>query len=153
MKTGEELIKEIGHKMANQDNRATQYPMFCVYEIVERSVADGQGESRRKDMDSIDLDDLCEKCAKLHEDGEDLPDQCDDCDSDCFWNCEEELEPNLQAGVFFTAEACQKHIDENHYHYNKPVVYGIGSWRNPEMVEVMKYILTVAGEKIPSFYL
>jgi hypothetical protein len=145
-------IKEIGHKMAHQDNRATQYPMFAVYEIVEHSVGDGCGESRRKDFDCFDLEDLCDKCAKLHEDGEDLPDYCDECHPDCFWNCEEKLEPNLLPGVFFTAEACQKHIDENYYHYNKPVVYGIGSWRNPEMVFVIKHILTEAGEEIPSFY-
>lgn len=138
--------------MATQDNRMTQYPMFVVYEKVQRSVADGQGVSRRKDLDCIDAGDMCESCNRMMDEGRDLPDQCDDCDSDCFWNMEEDLEPNLNPGVFFTAEACQKHIDENHYHYNEPVVYGIGAWRNPEMVEVMQQLIKGAGEEIPSHY-
>lgn len=138
--------------MAHQDNRSTQYPMFCVYEKVKRITASGCGEFERKDPDYYDKEDLCETCSKLDEDNEELPEYCAECSSNCFWEFTEELEPNLQAGVFFTAAACQKHIDENGYHYNDPVVYGIGSWRNPEMVTVIKHILEVAGEEIPSFY-
>lgn len=145
-------IVEIGEKMVVQNNRATQYPMFCVYEIKERSVPNGFGESKRKDSDWVNQEDFCETCLELFENDNKLPDQCDDCDPECFWNCEESLEPNLLAGVFFTAEACQKHIDENHYHYNKPVVYGIGSWRNQEMVSVIKFILETAGVEVPHFY-
>ena len=143
-------IKDIGKEMAKQNNRATQYPMFVVYHEVERAVPDGCGESRRKpEMDSSLM---CDKCCEMEEANENPPDYCPDCDEDCFWNCEVEPEPDLTPGVFFTAEACQKHIDENHYHYQKPVVYGIGSWRNPEMQLVQKHLLEIAGEKIPSHY-
>lgn len=143
-------IKDIGHEMAKQDNRATQYPMFVVYHMVERAVPDGCGESRRKE--ELEEEWLCEDCLKLYHKDKELPDFCYNCDSECFWNCETELEPDLQAGVFFTAKACQEHIDANHYHYNEPVVYGIGSWRNPEMQAVQKHLLEQAEETIPNHY-
>lgn len=145
-------INEIGKEMVTQNNRMTQFPLFVVYSKVERAVPDGWGESRRKDFDGLDLDDLCENCAELHEDGKDLPDYCENCDSDCFWNCREELEPDLTAGVFFTAKACQEHIDENKYHYTDPIVYGISAWRNEEMQMVQRHLIELSGEKVPSHY-
>lgn len=145
-------IKDIGKEMAKQDNRMTQYVMFAVYDIVERCVGEGQGESRRKDRDEIGDYDLCETCLEKFHDGDDLPDYCLNCGPDSFWNCEESLEPDLTAGVFFTAEACEQHIKENRYHYNKPVSYGISCWRNPEMQAVQKHLIELAGEKIPSHY-
>lgn len=145
-------LEKIGIEMAKQDNRMTQYPMFVVYHIVERAVPDDQGESRRKDSDYWDSSMLCEECLEKEEANENLPDYCENCDPECFWNCEESLEPDLTPGVFFTAKACQQHIDENHYHYNKPVVYGIGSWRNEEMQLVQKHLIALAGEEIPSHY-
>ena len=143
-------LEEIGKEMSVQDNRATQFPLFIIMEDVERSVPDGCGESRRKE--DCDGDDMCEKCQELDAKGDELPDYCPDCSSECFWNCEISQEPNLNPGVFFTAKACQEHIDENYYHYNNPKVYGIGAWRNEEMQRVMLHLIENAGEEVPSHY-
>ena len=149
----EPSLEEIGKEMAVQDNRATQFPLFIVMEDVERAVPDGCGESKRKDSDSPDyFAGMCEECKKKSDNSEELPDYCDECDPDCFWHCEISREPNLNAGVFFTAKACQKHIDENSYHYNNPKVYGIGAWRNEEMQSVMLHLIEHAGEEVPSHY-
>lgn len=147
------MIDEIGKEMAVQDNRATQYPLFVVISDIERAVPDGCGESKRKDLDAIDSDLLCEDCSKKYNEDKDLPEHCIYCDDDCFWNCEVSQEPDLRAGVFFTAKACQEHIDLNSYHYKNPKVYGIGAWRNPEMVAVMSdLIMNHAGKELPSHY-
>jgi len=149
-----ELV-DIGQRMAKQDNRATQNVMFAVMVDVKVPAPDYLAEDQeRKDSDYYDLDMLCEKCADLHENGEELPDHCDDCDPECFWSYRVEQKLEVETcGVFFTAEACQAHIDANHYHYSNPRVYGIGSWRNPEMQLVQKHLIELANEKVPSHYL
>ena len=142
--------------MVDQDNRSTQFPMFVVWDRVARVVPDGFGKPTRIDLDAIGEDDFCEKCYDLVENNlsNKLPDWCEECSSDCFMDVTNEFEANLKAGVFFTAEACQKHIDENSYHYSKDVTtYGIGSWRNEEMQSVMKHLIVdVAHQKLPSHY-
>jgi hypothetical protein len=147
-------LEEIGKEMAVQKNRATQFPLFIIMADVERAVPDGCGESKRKDPDTWDSSmQLCDSCEKIHnEGGAELPDYCDECDPDFFWNCEVSQEPDLRAGVFFTAKACQEHIIENHYHYTNPQVYGIGAWRNPEMQQIMLHLIEKAGKEVPSHY-
>ena len=39
---------------------------------------------------------------------------------------------------FFTQEAAKKHIELNHYHYDRPRTYLKHCWRNPEMELLFK---------------
>lgn len=147
-------IEQIGKEMVKQNNRATQYVMFAVEVDVEVPAywrGDAECVERTEEVDS-DL--LCDSCAKTYDDEGELVDYCEHCDENAFvyYNIERRLEIE-SCGVFFTTAACQKHIDENHYHYNNPKVYGIGSWRNPEMQLVQKHLIELAGEKIPNHYL
>jgi len=50
--------------------------------------------------------------------------------------------------TFFTAKACQEHIDSNSYHYNKPSVYLNSAWRNPEMELVSRFLCELSGGKL-----
>lgn len=147
-------IDEIALEMVKQNNRATQYPLFVVMETVEVCVPDSQadGSHRKDDDDGIDPNYLCEDCLKLAQKEEDLPDWCNDCDSECFWSYRKDERPNLLPGVFFTAKACQEHIDSNKYHYTHPKVFGVGAWRNPEMVEVMHNLIERVRAVPPSHY-
>lgn len=146
-------LEEIGKEMAVQNNRATQFPLFIIMADVERAVPEGNGEKRRKDSDYQDFyRGMCAECSTKHEEDGTQPDYCEECDPDCFWDCEISQEPDLRAGVFFTAKACQEHIIENHYHYTNPQVYGIGAWRNPEMQQVMFHLIEKAGKEVPSHY-
>lgn len=147
-------LKEISEEMRKQDHRATQYPMFVIQDKVKIGHTEEGclGEySQRRDSDSgLDYDDLCESCSDLGE--LEMPDDCNECDDNAFFYYTEEWQFNLTPGVFFTAKACDEHIRLNHYHYTKHArSYGIGSWRNDEMVLVQQNILKLTGD-IPSHY-
>lgn len=45
-----------------------------------------------------------------------------------------------QTGCFLTKEACERHIELNHYHYTNPHTYAMTAWRNPEFERLMKII-------------
>lgn len=142
-------IQEIAKEMVKQNNRSTQNVMFAV-EVDEVVVADRYNEDGFAQYYSIDgcscdaqpgvCEDETEFDADLH-------------DESCigWFKKERRLKVN-SCGVFFTAEACQAHIDANYYHYENPRVYGISSWRNPEMKAVQKHIIETSGEKVPSHY-
>lgn len=146
-----EFLSEIGKKMISQNNRMTQYPLFVVqekYEFFVGSDGNWDGYHRKGDHDS-EL--FCDSCKKIRDDGGEVPDNCNGCESECFWHYEEIDLFRLEAGVFFTAEACEEHIRLNNYHYNQPRSYAISAWRNEEMQSVMQYLCTLAGD-IPSHY-
>jgi len=146
------FLEELAKEMHSQNNRSTQYPMFCIQETVKDHVPSecADGKSRIEDSDG----DLCKECSSKYEDDGDIPDDCDDCDDECFWHWRKE--DKLSAGdtcTFFTAKACEEHIASNNYHYSKPVSFGVCAWRNYEMQNVMKFILSNFGKKeIPSQY-
>lgn len=143
-------IKKIGEKMVKQHNRMTQYPLFVIMQKVKRYGEQGWcNEAERKS--DLDEDLFCESCAKKQDDGE-APDYCEACDSSCFvwFNWEDEIVDNV--GVFFTEEECEEHIRLNGYHYTKPSSYVVSAWRNPEMQEVMRHLITLSGSEIPSHY-
>ncbi len=107
-------IQEIGKEMAEQNNRATQYPLFVV-QSQEKVYGDYSWCDEVERRDEYDVELLCRECKKLYDDSLDLPDHCDFCKSDCFvwFNWEDKFD--LNAGVFFTAKACDQHIKLNHY--------------------------------------
>jgi len=139
----QKFLIELSQKMNEQDNRATQYPLFEVRQKVKNYCIGGNNSERTED---IDVDDLCPECKKLYNNNKELPDYCDNCYSCCFNTFDWKDEIVDDCGVFFTAEAAQKHIDENHYHYNEPFVFATGSWRNPEMQKVMQIISSLTTE-------
>ena len=104
-----------------------------------------------EDWEVIDSEEMCESCQadEFYAD-----EDCEECECGrktrmCFdWK----WEMDDRAGVFFTERACEFHIAQNHYHYNKPRSYVISAWRNPEMVETMQMILKLTGDDIPSCY-
>lgn len=143
-------LKQIGKEMVTQDCRATQNVLFVVQEDVEKVTSEELVEDHRRKDDM--REGMCDHCKHLDDEGM-APDYCLGCDSDCFYAIKVEEEFNLNAGVFFTAKACEEHIKLNGYHYTNPRCYGIGAWRNPEMIAVMKHLIVdVAGEKLPSKY-
>lgn len=53
----------------------------------------------------------------------------------------------IYTNTFFTATACQEHIDENRHHYKNPVVYLNHAWRNPEMDLVSKFLCGIINKE------
>jgi len=142
-----DFLIELGKEMNTQNNRSTQFPAFVVMQKV-KVYGDSSycSEVERKNSDDYNWEDvLCDKCQKLLEDGKELPDLCDDCNDEGFlwFNWEDKIVDNC--GMFLTAKAAQRHIDENHYHYNKPFTYGISCWRNYEMQRVLEILSKLGG--------
>ena len=146
-------VENIGKKMLTQENRMTQYPLFVIMvdEKIARSPDWDWDDKERVDIDCLNGQDLCENCMKILENDQDLPPECDDCDDGAFDFFQVKRVPDLRAGVFFTLDACQKHIDANDYHYVNPKPFVVGAWRNEEMQQVMQHLCSLAGE-IPSHY-
>lgn len=150
-------MQTLAQEMANQDNRGTQYPIFIVVEDrkvygMDRDYRDCGKE--RKEMDFIETEDLCDKCEKIYLETNELPEECENynCEDSFVYYVIEKDVPNMRAGFFFTAKACEDHIAANHYHYQEPESYCISAWRNPEMVMVMQSIFNQAGLTIPPHY-
>lgn len=145
-------LHEISKLMREQDNRGTQYPLFVVRHTVKVWVEghDYDGYERKEEAD---VTALCEICLRLHDDGEVLPDDCEECHIDAWDYYKLKQEIDTRAGVFFTEKECDDHIASNHYHYEDDAhSYVISAWRNPEMVAVMQYLLSLTGEEIPAYY-
>lgn len=144
-------ILSIGREMFTQDKRSTSHVYFVVVENkkiygVDSDWANGR---ERRDMDSIDTKtNLCEDCQKLYEDEGELPDECEnwECDDSFIHYAIEEHRPNLYAGIFFTAKACDEHIERCSHHYNGTArSYGMSAYHNEELKAVMDFICPKGG--------
>ena len=139
----EKEIERIKDQMLTQDNRSTAYPIFIVVEkrkIYGVTYANSDGRERIEE-DWYDGE-LCESCEAKLEDGFTLDDDCNDCPDSAFryYRTEEDV-PNLRAGFFFTAEACDAHIQANRHHYDDTAKsYAISAYHNQELQAVMKYL-------------
>lgn len=142
----DETLKEVSVLMRSQDNRSTQHPLFVVQELKEIVKASGCGD-RTIYVDGED---------ELSQEEYDAEEANEDSDVDLSEYREIEVSDEWvisdTAGMFFTEDACERHIKLNNYHYRKPRSYVISAWRNPEMVMVMQAILKLTGEEIPSHY-
>lgn len=139
------MIKEIAEEMIVQDKRSTSYVLFIVVEdkkVYGMDSAYAQ-DRERDDRDNIDHEWLCKSCQSLEYNDEEIPDDCDDCDDDCFvhYRIEKDV-PNLYAAFFFTAKACNEHIERNRHHYNSTAhSYGISAYHNNELKEIMTHLV------------
>lgn len=138
--------------MAGQDNRSTAFPLFIIQEKKRRWVPPELDWHERERKDEFDLEDLCKECQALDGAEKEIILDCDDCSDSTYDHFVVSREPNLKAGVFFTAEACEEHIAENAYHYKEPSSYAISAWRNVEVQQVMVMLLNEGGGEVPSAY-
>lgn len=142
-------LHDISKEMNKQDNRATQNVLFAIQSLKATGNPDDYEKMERADIDGHD-EYLCDDCRKIYYDWEDggneeMPLWCENCDPGAYDYFRYEFD--LRPGVFFTQKAAQKHIDENHYHYNEPRIFGISSWRNEEMQEVQKFLSRLSSDK------
>ena len=141
--------------MMDQDKRSTAWPIFIVVEDkkvygVDPNFRDCERE--RKDIDNIDEDkELCHTCRAAYDETGYLPEECEDCSDDSFitYRIEKDV-PNMRAGFFFTAKACDEHIAAQSHHYDDSAKsYAISAYCNEELKMVMTAIVgTVNVNKI-----
>ena len=150
------MVELMAQEMMDQDKRSTAWPIFIVVENkkvygVDPNFRDCERE--RKDIDNIEKDDLCDNCREVFEEGEvDLPKECGnyECDDSFIYYRIEEDVPNMRAGFFFTAKACDEHIQSQAHHYDDSAKsYAISAYYNEELRMVMTAIVgTVNVHKI-----
>lgn len=146
-----DLDPAIAQEMLTQNKRSTAWPIFVVVEDKkvwhpDRSILDADGKERI-DVDCLKGDDLCEKCREIWEEEEStLPEDCDnpDCEgSFAYYRIEEDV-PNMRAGFFFTAKACDEHIQAQRHHYDDSAKsYAISAFANHELQTVMAAIVGI----------
>lgn len=57
-----------------------------------------------------------------------------------------DVERVVQDTMFLTLEACEKHIELNHYHYNQGRPYGQTAWRSPQVERLYDILENVVWE-------
>lgn len=165
-------LEETSREMRTQSNRHTQNPLFVVQEEIESRDAEGWADRVVYVSNAGgDHTEISEETYDVLEDSKCDPESYtkEQIDSALEEACLEDLkdfdryewerlgisvkwEISDRAGFFFTEKACEEHIAQNSYHYNKPRSYVISAWRNPEMVAVMQSILKLTGDDIPNYY-
>ena len=160
-------LMEVSLEMRTQDNRCTAPPHF--FQIRERKkVYDWglNGEHQIFVCDELEIDsaeDLIEYYLDLKSDlSEDAEkkviDEIRDLWERDFWfdleDWAEENCPDLKRlsysweyvyhNSFFTAKACQDHIERKNYHYNQGTDYLNHGWRNPEMELIYNFLLSLS---------
>lgn len=139
---------------AEQDNRSTAMPYYLQIQTTKEVVAaegcgtemyiDGDGTELRSDEDIVkyfedynqdnnctptnDIDELKEVLEELHD----------------FIKINV-TEENHYQGVFFTENACRRHIESNKHNYREPKDYGSHAFRNPEM-KLISDLLMLLGK-------
>ena len=146
------VIEEIGKEMVEQNHRITQNVMFVIQVDVKVPCPDNQADGYVRIPETTEG--WCDECLDTQEQEGGLREDfhCENCDEEAFGAYRNDTKFDLTAGVFFTAKACEQHIKLNHYHYNNPKSFGIGSWRNFEMQEVQRYLIEFSGNEVPSHY-
>ena len=154
------FLKELANKIRTQDNCGTRTPLFFqVRETKTRIVPEGYGDKSilvdtqgdyteyETASDFVDSLDECELEELEDEEVEDLRNMslseiaewAEDHGHDGV-KCFSVEEYNTRYGSFLTSDACQKHIDQNHYHYKKPVCYADHVWRNYELERLLEIV-------------
>ena len=172
-----EALMKLSKEMTTQDMRSTRMPhMFQVRETKNVAAYSGcgseiwvsdEGEALKteEELRGYICEDIIEtlmsndseedeeeakmiafsRVQKMDED--DLGDYLDNMSME-NWRIVEETTENFYTNTFFTAKACQNHIDINADKYTKPVVYLRHAWRNPQMELVSKFLCEISGGKI-----
>lgn len=151
---------DIKHELLTQDNYATQYPLYCVFEIMEMSAEEDWAD---------DWYYVCggNKIGKTYEDvkwfmeanGYDFPEGIDSPDSfeknflDWIQGdyqdevCEYDLEIKhfyrIEKFVTacFTKRAAEEYIEANKHRMNEPHLYIESLYRNYEMIEIRERLM------------
>jgi len=158
-------LKHMAELMETQDNRATRLPLYHVYQIEERrcdiddsqevayfantydffEVAHSSDELVEWFKNKEEVMDNCDITSEQYDaiDGDDPGEIAGDLGLTQFgW---EEVRVPVPGEIFLTEEAAQKHIDSFGYHYNKPYIYVVSAWRNPELETVMDVVAQITN--------
>lgn len=156
-----EALRHMAELMCTQNNRATEHPIFCVYQKEQRLSEDGFCEIVDEDREVVfqSEDDMVEAfenktefmrehCVSSEQYDSVVLDSCayENICALMVWEQRYYKEVDVPVGgqYYFTEEACHKHIKMNSYHYNKPFSFVESPWRNPEMQLLRDVALSIS---------
>jgi len=155
-----ESLKELSKKMASQDNRATQNPIFWIKDKVKRYSFNNDYET----VTWVEVKEdcyVCESCQDFYQANPDYEEN-PNCEKETDeWECEwsswlvEYIEDYVivyRPWFFLTQELAEQHIKQNSYHYNDPIVRCGSLWRNDSMIKVISTIFDITWVEKPHFY-
>lgn len=141
------FFENIAREMTTQGNRATEFPLFCIYQkekipapedIAEFS--EWHNSDRQKTIDENEIDETIKEYLYENPEEEELK-----LDNEAylekmgyekvFYNVRD---VPVSGQVYLTEKAAQHHIDCNSYHYHEPFIYVEAAWRNPELQMIMQ---------------
>jgi len=157
-----EFLMNLSNELNTQDHRGTRMPYFFQVQTQEvQYVPDGCGIEvwvcdgatletdeeikeeviRYKEWDTLEEEDAEKRFAELDR-----------------WEVKEIMEENWRKvdmdhesryeNAFLTSKACDEHIMVNKHNLHSPVNYLSGSFRNPELEMVMKFLCELSGGKL-----
>jgi hypothetical protein len=161
------FINDLARKMSTQEIRATQFPLYYVYEKedlwVNEDNFDRVGFANDEGLKITEIQDEEGNTWQLDKDNFnewvciETEERISDIDAEDKFGLKkvyikEVSKPVVNVGPFLTEEAAKKHIEANYYHYNEPYIYVNSAWRNYEMQELMQIIFELAGVETPNWY-
>lgn len=171
-----DALMKLSKEMTSQDMRGTKMPhMFQVQTNETVAAYPGCGEEVWVNDDGDELetdeevrlfvhqhiyendesinhldDEKAKQVAKERVDEMDEADLCEYLEEECNegWRTVSVTTERRYQNTFFTAKACEEHIESNKHHYKEPICYLNHAWRNPEMDLVATFLCELSGGKL-----
>ena len=153
------FLMDLSHELNTQDHRGTRMPYFYQVETNEQiAVPDGQGtKAWHMDGSLIETDEKIKEVIYEYKEWDEK--------NDALYNSldEWEIEKTLESAgwskvsydykkelqnAFLTSKACDEHIRINKHNLTSPINYLSGSFRNPELETVLKFLCELSGGKL-----
>lgn len=152
---------DIKHELLTQDNYATQYPLYCVFEIMEMNAEEGWGDDWYYICGGNKIGKTYEEVKQFMDDNEyDFPEGINDRDSfeknfldwtQGYYYPDKKCEYNLDikhvyriekfVTACFTKRAAEEYIEANKHRMNEPHLHIESLYRNYEMIEVREGLM------------
>lgn len=157
-----EFLMNLSNELNTQDHRGTRMPYFFQVQTQEvQYVPEGCGtEVWVCDGSTIETEEEIKEEVLRYKEWDSLEEsEAERLFSELdFWEIDEIMEENWRKvnmthepryeNSFLTSKACDEHIRVNKHNLNSPVNYLSGSFRNPELEMVMKFLCELNGGKL-----
>ena len=151
-----DFLMDLSHELNAQDHRGTRMPYFFQVQTQEQiAVPEGCGtEAWNCDGSLIETEEEIKNAVyewkEWDEDCLDEYEMLDEYDIELilksagYSKVNYDYKSNLE-NAFLTSKACDEHISVNKHNLKSPVNYLSGSFRNPELEMVMKFLCELTG--------
>ena len=153
-----EFLMNLSKELNTQDHRGTRMPYFFQVQTQEQiAVPEGCGtEAWHYDGSLIETKEQIEEAVNEYKERDETTTEFNHLED---YEIEEILESagyskvnydyksNLE-NCFLTSKACDEHIRINKHNLHSPVNYLSGSFRNPELEMIMKFLCELSGGKL-----